>query len=186
MVLFYGLLALERAQNTVSVTSERTSLARKRLVSESSTHKRSSSLNSWIYTKDLQKYFDERCLLTSVYVLQTIPRRKYDEGNSWMYSRSLCERIDSSTSRCSSPAYCVSKQVWIRDQQSSKEKSFKRSLSSKANTKKSLSPNQIPKSSSMKTKSTRLCSLFSFPPTYLSNHQARFSSPSILHRNVKT
>ncbi|CAF0896165.1 unnamed protein product [Adineta ricciae] len=178
MVLFYGLLALERAQNTVSVTNERASLARKRLASEPSTsmHKRASSLNSWIYTKDLQKHFDERCLLTSVYVLQPIPRRKYNEGNSWIYS----------TSKNSSPAYCVSKQVWIRDQPSSEGKSFKRSLSSKANTNKPLSPNQIPKNSSMKTKPTRLCSLFSFPPTYLSNHQARLSSPLILHRNVKT
>jgi hypothetical protein len=55
MVLYYGLLALETANNTLAATassSQRESISKK--------VKMSSSSNSWIYTQDLRKRFEER------------------------------------------------------------------------------------------------------------------------------
>ncbi|CAF3185407.1 unnamed protein product [Rotaria sp. Silwood2] len=121
MVLFYGLLAFETANNTVAATaatkttSQRVNISRK----ENSIEKVSSSTtNSWIYTEDLRKHFEERYVdyrfvFVPVYVngkkchhnysTTEILREKGDKENSWMYSKSIRDRLFYSTSKISLP-----------------------------------------------------------------------------------
>jgi hypothetical protein len=161
MVLYYGLLALQTANNTVATTtarSEQANLSQKqKLISNSLGKMSSSSSNSWIYTEDLKKRFEERytdCryIFVPVYVngkssrhnhsTTTIIPQKTDGENSWMYSRSLRDHFYYSTSKMSLPlttnksssACCVTNQAFMRDEVPRKENSlakfFKRSSSS--------------------------------------------------------
>jgi len=136
MVLYYGLLALETANNSVAATtlsSQRESLPKKSNMSSSS--------NSWIYTEDLKKRFEERYgdhryIFVPIYIdrktsrynsstTSIIPER-FDGENSWMYPRSF-----KSTSKISSSSCCVTNQGYMRDELSIKNSSQKKFLSSK-------------------------------------------------------
>jgi len=173
MVLYYGLFALEAANNTVAaatatktkiprITSDRTNLSRKQKYLSNSIGKMpSSSLsssNSWIYTEDLRKRFEERYVdyryvFVPVYIDQKSARHshsttgivsdKIPRENSWMYSRSLRDHLFYSTSKISLPlttnisssACCVTNHGFMRDElpvkKDFKTKFFKRSLSAK-------------------------------------------------------
>jgi hypothetical protein len=176
MVLYYGLLALETANNTVAsaaaatttttsiprIGSERTSLSRKQKYLSNSIGKMpSSSLsssNSWIYTEDLRKRFEERyadCryVFVPVYIDRKSARHshsttgflpeKIDRENSWMYSRSLRDHLFYSTSKISLPvttnisssSCCVTNHGFMRDElpikKDFKTRLFKRSSSAK-------------------------------------------------------
>ena len=175
MVLYYGLLALETANNTATSTaaaaaaaaaSERASVSRKPNSSRNPTEKMSSSSNSWIYTEDLKKRFEERYtdhryIFVPVYVngknsrhnhSTTIIPQTFDNENSWMYSRSLRDHLFYSTSRISSSACCVTNQAFTRDQlpvkKPSKARFFKRPSSSKAKSTTNLSTKFSPHNSS--------------------------------------
>ena len=135
MVLYYGLLALETANNTIvtnTTASERASLSDKGKFFSNSTGMMfslpsagagagaasSSSSNSWIYTKDLKKRFEERYanyryILVPVYVDRASSQHhqsttgtvtiqgKHD--NAWMYPRSVRNHSLYETSRTSDP-----------------------------------------------------------------------------------
>jgi len=186
MVLYYGLFALETANSTVAaaaattttrttsniprITSDRTSLSRKQKYLSNSTGKMpSSSLsssNSWIYTEDLRKRFEERYadyryVFVPVYIDRKSARhshsttgilpKKIDRDNSWMYSRSLRDHLFYSTSKISLPlttnisssACCVTNHGFMRDElpvkKDLKTRLFKRSLSAKDKTRTNLS-----------------------------------------------
>lgn len=176
MVLYYGLLALETANNTVSaaastttnptlgIASNRTSLSRKQKLLSSSIGKiPSSSLstsNSWIYTEDLRKRFEERYAdYRYVFIPVYIDRKSAahslsttailspkDHENSWMYSRSLRDHLFNSASKTSLPlttnrsssASCVTNHGFMRDElpikKTLKSRFFKRSSSSREKT----------------------------------------------------
>lgn len=177
MVLFYGLLALETAHSTVAaaattttttiprIASDQNSLSRKEKYLSNSIGKMpsssSSSSNSWIYTEDLRKRFEERYadyryILVPVYIDRKSARhshsttgitpQKLDHENSWMYSRSLRDHLFYSTSKISLPlttnisssACCVTNHGFMRDElpvkKDSKIRLFKRSLSAKDKT----------------------------------------------------
>ncbi|CAF3347239.1 unnamed protein product [Rotaria sp. Silwood1] len=171
MVLYYGLLALETANNTVAaaasaktttptLASDRISLSRKQKHLSNSIGKiPSSSLsssNSWIYTEDLRKRFEERYVdyryvLIPVYIDRksnnhsrstTAILSQNDHENSWMYSRSLRDHLFYSTSKISLPlttnissssTCCVTNHGFMRDElpikKTLKTKLFKRSSS---------------------------------------------------------
>ncbi|CAF2708000.1 unnamed protein product [Rotaria sp. Silwood2] len=171
MVLYYGLLALETANNTVAaaasaktttkttsrLASDRISLSRKQKYLSNSIGKiPSSSSNSWIYTEDLRKRFEERYAdYRYVFVPVYIDRKstnhsrsttailsQYDHENSWMYSRSLRDHLFYSTSKISLPlttnissssTCCVTNHGFMRDElpikKTLKTKLFKRSSS---------------------------------------------------------
>jgi len=178
MVLYYGLLALETANNTVTsmaAASERRSVSRKSIPLQNSIGRMSSSSNSWIYTEDLRKRFEERYadyryIFVPVYIngkdsrhnrstTEIIPQTS-DSENSWMYSRSIRDHLFYSTSRISSSACCVTNPGgYMRDQlpvkKSSKTRFFKRpsaSPSSKTRSTTSLSSKKFhPHSSSFST-----------------------------------
>ena len=151
MVLYYGLLALETANKTIATASAST------LVSDrpSPLHTRqnhpnslrraplSSSTNSWIYTEDLKRRFEERYtdyryVFVPVYVDRAssnhghsstaISTRKGDNDNSWMYSRSLRDYLHQSTSKISLPlvtdksssACCVTNGGFMSDEMPTK------------------------------------------------------------------
>jgi hypothetical protein len=181
MVLYYGLFALEAANNTVAAaaatktvipraTSDRTSLSRKQKYLSNSIGKMpSSSLsssNSWIYTEDLRKRFEERYVdyryvFVPVYIDQKSARHSHSttgilsekiaRENSWMYSRSLRDHLFYSTSKISLPlstnksssACCVTNHGFMRDElpvkKDFKTRFFKRSLSAKDKTTANLS-----------------------------------------------
>ncbi|CAF3609322.1 unnamed protein product, partial [Rotaria sp. Silwood2] len=96
-------------------TSQRVNISRK----ENSIEKVSSSTtNSWIYTEDLRKHFEERYVdyrfvFVPVYVngkkchhnysTTEILREKGDKENSWMYSKSIRDRLFYSPSKISLP-----------------------------------------------------------------------------------
>ena len=146
MVLYYGLLALETANNIAA--SKPVSIPKK---SKASIEKMSSSSNSWIYTEDLRKRFEERCIdyryvFIPVYIdgkkshhnsstTAIISPKSFDE-NSWMYARPLRDHLFNSTPKISSSACCVTNQAFMRDdyprKKSSKMKFFQRSSSEKA------------------------------------------------------
>ena len=166
MVLYYGLLALETANKTIATASAST------LVSDrpSPSHNRqnhtnslrraplSSSTNSWIYTEDLKRRFEERYadyryVLVPVYVdrassdhsrsTTAIPTRKGDDDNSWMYSRSLRDYLCHSTSKMSLPLVtnksssvcCVTNRGFMADEMPTKRdlrtRLFKRTSSAR-------------------------------------------------------
>lgn len=173
MVLYYGLLALETANNTIAAASSTTAVPglalsdragasrKQRYLSNSIGRMPSSSLsssNSWIYTEDLRKRFEERyadCryVFVPVYIDPKSARRhqsstaiashKADRDNSWMYSRSLRERLFYSSSKISLPcaanisssACCVTNHGFMRDEVPAKKnfkaRLFKRSASAK-------------------------------------------------------
>jgi hypothetical protein len=175
MVLFYGLLALETANNRIAaasttkttttktgITSDRTSLSRKQKYLSNSVGKMASSSvstsNSWIYTEDLRKRFEERYadyryVFVPVYIdrksarhshsATTILPKKLNRENSWMYSRSLRDHLFYSTSKTSLPlttdisssACCVTNHAFMRDdlpiKKDLKTRLFKRSSSTK-------------------------------------------------------
>jgi hypothetical protein len=177
MVLYYGLFALEAANSTVAAaaatttpiksrtSSDRTSLSRKQKYLSNSIGKMpSSSLsssNSWIYTEDLRKRFEERYadyryVFVPVYIDRKsthhshsttgiLPEKKARE-NSWIYSRSLRDHLFYSTSKISLPlttnisssVCCVTNHGFMRDElpekKSLKTRLFKRSLSAKDKT----------------------------------------------------
>ncbi|CAM2700883.1 unnamed protein product [Rotaria socialis] len=156
MVLYYGLLALETANNTVATAAaaktttktmpeiayDRTNLSRKQKYLSNSIGKiPSSSLsssNSWIYTEDLRKRFEERYAdYRYVFVPVYIDRKsaahslsttailsQNDHENSWIYSRSLRDHLFYSTSKMSLPlttnrsssASCVTNHGFTRDE----------------------------------------------------------------------
>lgn len=136
MVLYYGLLALETANNTVAATkssSERESLLRKIPMSSSS--------NSWIYTEDLRKRFEERygdcCyIVVPIYIkgksshhnssTTTIVPEKFSSDNSWMYSRSFRNHLFNSTSKISLSSCSVTNQVYIKNDLPIKKNFFHR------------------------------------------------------------
>ena len=185
MVLFYGLLALETANSTVAaaatttstprIASDRTNLSRKQKYLSNSIGKMpSSSLsssNSWIYTEDLRKRFEERYadyryVFVPVYVDQKSSRHshsttailpnKIDRENSWMYSRSLRDHLFYSTSKISLPlttnisssACCVTNYGFMRDELPTKKdlktRFFKRSSSAKDKSATNLSVSSLP------------------------------------------
>ncbi|UJR33919.1 hypothetical protein I4U23_021338 [Adineta vaga] len=186
MVLYYGLLALETANNTIAanttapststtsisrlLSSDRTNLSRKQKYLSNSVGKMpSSSLsssNSWIYTEDLRKRFEERYMdcryvFVPVYInskstrrnrsTTTIPSQNIDRENSWIYSRSLRDHLFYSTSKISLPlttnisssTCCVTNHGFMRDEHPMKKnfkaRLFKRSSSTKENSKTNLS-----------------------------------------------
>ncbi|CAF1138513.1 unnamed protein product [Adineta steineri] len=160
MVLYYGLLALETANktHTRTVSSARTSIARRKSTSRNSCEKMPSSSNSWIYTEDLkrrfeERYIDYRYIFVPIYIdrktslhdhnLPTIIQQKSDSENSWMYSRSLRDHIFNSTTKIPSSEYYVPKHVSSSNQlpkrKISKIKFFKRSSSAKVQSANSLS-----------------------------------------------
>jgi len=138
MVLYYGLLALETANNTLAATassSQRESISKK--------VKMSSSSNSWIYTQDLRKRFEERYgdyryIYVPIYIngktsrhnysTTTIIPEKIDGDNSWMNSKLFDNYLFNSTSTC-----CIRNQAFMRD-----ELTIKKPLSSKFNKTKNL------------------------------------------------
>lgn len=175
MVLYYGLFALEAANNSIAATtrtrsstnipriaSDRSCLSQKQKYSSSSVNKMpSSSLsssNSWIYTEDLRKRFEERyadCRYVFVPVFidrksirhnqstTGISPQRSDRENSWMYSRSLRDRLFYSASKISLPlttnisssTCCVTNHGFMRDElpvkKDFKSRLFKRSFSAK-------------------------------------------------------
>ncbi|CAF0725616.1 unnamed protein product [Rotaria sordida] len=178
MVLYYGLLALETANNTIAaaasaqttttttttpgLTSDRISRSRKQKYLSNSIGKiPSSSLsssNSWIYTEDLRKRFEERyadCryVFIPVYIDRKSTKHSHstttilsqnDHENSWIYSRSLRDHLVYSTSKISLPlttnissssSCCVTNHGFMRDElpikKTSKIKLFKHSSSTK-------------------------------------------------------
>ena len=181
MVLYYGLLALETANNTVAAAnassassfstkttttapgleSHRTRLSHKQKSLSNSTGKMPlpSSSNSWIYTEDLRKRFEERYadyryVFVPVYIdrkskrqshsTTAIPRpAKVECEHSWMYSRSLRDHLYYSTSKMfvplrgnkSSSACCVTNHGFMRDELPLKKdlrtRLFKRSASTR-------------------------------------------------------
>jgi hypothetical protein len=186
MVLYYGLFALEAANSTVAaatapkarrsstnisrITSDRTNFSRKqKIISNSIGKMPSSSLsssNSWIYTEDLRKRFEERYadyryVFVPVYIDRKSARhshsttgiipQKLDRENSWMYSKSLRDHLFYSTSKISLPittnisssVCCVTNQGFMRDElpvkKDFKSRLFKRSLSAKDKTTTNLS-----------------------------------------------
>lgn len=94
MVLFYGLLALETANNTVGSQRKQ---------------KMSSASNSWIYTQDLRKRFEERHAdYRYIFIPVYINGKKGQTtgmipDNYWMYTRSLRNHLYNSTSKISLP-----------------------------------------------------------------------------------
>ena len=198
MVLYYGLLALETANNTIAtatgssssitttaspaaalLTSDRTNLLGKQKYLSNSVGKMalspssSSSSNSWIYTEDLRKRFEERYadyryVFVPVYVdrkssrhrhchsTTTIPTPTVHADNSWMYSRSLRDHLHNSTSKISLPSRphmsssicCVTNPCFMRDELPSKKDSkrrfFKRSASAKEKSSITLSSSSLP------------------------------------------
>lgn len=187
MVLYYGLFALEAANNTVAaaaatksttppITTDRTSLTRKQKYLSNSIGKMPSSTlsssNSWIYTEDLRKRFEERyadCryVFVPVYIDRKSTRHSHSHSttgispeklareNSWIYSRSLRDHLFYSTSKISLPlttnisssACCVTNHGFTRDElpikKDSKRGFFKRSLSAKDKTTTNLSSSSI-------------------------------------------
>jgi len=165
MVLYYGLLALETANNTVAaatatastanipgIASGRMSLSGKQKYLSNSIEKMPSSSNSWIYTEDLRKRFEERYadyryVFVPVYFDPKSSRRnhstsailpqKIDRTNSWMYSRSLHDHLFYSTSKISLPLTTtnVTDHGFMRDEKPVKKnfktRLFKRSSSTK-------------------------------------------------------
>ncbi|CAF1262313.1 unnamed protein product [Rotaria sp. Silwood1] len=156
MVLFYGLLAFETANNTIaatrSTTSQRTSKIRKQKSIEKIS---SSSTNSWIYTEDLRKHFEKRYIdyrfvFVPVYVNQNnlyhnsntkdILTQKNPKENSWMYSKSIRDHLFYSTSKISLPlttnissslssVYYINNQAYIIHHKSQIEKNSKKNIS---------------------------------------------------------
>jgi hypothetical protein len=120
MVLFYGLLALETANNTVATTGYQRRSKRKAI------EKMSSSSNSWIYTQDLKKRFEERYvdlryIVIPVYIdrnksntTEILPTKSHHD-NSWMYSRSFRNYLYYSTTNISSSTCCVTNHGFMRD-----------------------------------------------------------------------
>lgn len=182
MVLYYGLFALEAANNTVAAAAatkttsatDRPSLSRKQKYLSNSIGKMpSSSLsssNSWIYTEDLRKRFEERyadCryIFVPVYIDKKSARHchsttgiiseKLTRENSWMYSRPLRDHLVYSSSKISLPlttnisssACCVTNHGFTRDElpvkKDQKTRFFKRSLSAKDKTTTNLSSSSI-------------------------------------------
>ena len=181
MVLYYGLFALEAANSTVAaatatrsttniprIGTDRASLSRKQKVLSNSIGKMpsSSSSNSWIYTEDLRKRFEERYadyryIFIPVYVDRKSARhshsttgihpQKVDREHSWMYSKSLRDHLFYSTSKISLPittnisssACCVTNHGFTRDElpvkKDFKSRLFKRSLSARDKTTTNLS-----------------------------------------------
>ena len=199
MVLYYGLLALETANNTVAsaaaaattttiprTASDRSNLSRKQKYSSNSIGKMassslSSSSNSWIYTEDLRKRFEERYadyhyVFVPVYIDRKSARhshsttgilsQKIDRENSWMYSRSLRDHLFYSTSKISLPiatnisssACCVTNHGFMRDElpikKDLKTRLFKRSSSAKEKSATNLSSSSLPFTSSTSSFST--------------------------------
>ncbi|CAF3404134.1 unnamed protein product [Rotaria sp. Silwood2] len=180
MVLFYGLLAFETANNTVAATaatkttSQRVNISRK----ENSIEKVSSSTtNSWIYTEDLRKHFEERYVdyrfvFVPVYVngkkchhnysTTEILREKGDKENSWMYSKSIRDRLFYSTSKISLPLttnlsssiYYITNQELIMHNKSQIDKNSKKIFSKQSSSS---------SSSSSKNKSTNSLSTIFTP-----------------------
>jgi hypothetical protein len=185
MVLYYGLFALESANSTVAaatatkagattrsttniprIATDRASLSRKQKVLSNSIGKMpssstTSSSNSWIYTEDLRKRFEERYadyryIFVPVYIDRKSARhshsttgiipQKVDREHSWMYSKSLRDHLFYSTSKISLPtttnisssACCVTNHGFTRDELPAKKdfksRFFKRSLSAKEKT----------------------------------------------------
>lgn len=191
MVLYYGLLALETANNTIAtattakkptatrisnpgIASDRPSLSRKpNYLSNTIGKMPSSSLsssNSWIYTEDLRKRFEERyadChyVFVPVYIDRTSGSHCHsttailsqkDGENSWMYSRSLRDHVFYSTSKTSLPlitnisssACCVTNHGFMRDElpmkKNSRRKFFKRFSLGKEKSSTNLSLTSLP------------------------------------------
>lgn len=198
MVLYYGLLALETANNTIAtatgssssiaaattlpssamITSDRTNLSTKNKYLSNSVGKMpsvssSSSSNSWIYTEDLRKRFEERYadyryVFVPVYIdrkssrhrhchsTTTIPTPGIRSDNSWMYSRSLRDHLHNSASKMSlslrphmsSSICCVTNPGFMRDElplkKDSKIRFFKRSASAKEKSSITLSSSSLP------------------------------------------
>jgi hypothetical protein len=117
-----------------------------------------SSSNSWIYTEDLRKRFEERYadhhyIFVPVYIDRKSARHshsttgflpeKLTRENSWMYSRSLRDHLFYSTSKISLPittnisssSCCVTNHGFTRDElpikKDFKSRLFKRSSSTK-------------------------------------------------------
>lgn len=169
MVLFYGLLALETANNAVTSMAaalEQANVSRKPNPSRNST---STSSNSWIYTEDLRKRFEERYadyhyIFVPIYIngknsrqnhsTTTIIPQKFDHENSWMYSRPIRDHLFHSTSRISSSACCVTNQN-LPVKKTSKARFFKRPLISKAKSTTSLSSKFSPHTSLSSFHSTK-------------------------------
>ncbi|UJR13426.1 hypothetical protein I4U23_000441 [Adineta vaga] len=194
MVLFYGLLALETANNTISSISERRSQSKKFIVSQHSTERKSSSSNSWIYTKDLQKHIDEHYLFPRTSMPERISPENSNRNNSWIYSRSIHNHIAYSALKLSSSTYYLSNQDQFTRKQS---KYHKRSSSLKTklittikhHSTTPLQPLNInPDPITKTTKFTRLRSFFSLPSTStspISNQQPRSSFLSLSKRTIK-
>jgi len=122
MVLYYGLLALETANNTFAATAS--SSSQRQSVSKKA--KMSSSSNSWIYTEDLRKRFEERYgdyryIYVPIYIggktsghnySTTIIPEKFDVDNS----RSFHNHLFNSTSKISSSTCCVTNQAFIQNE----------------------------------------------------------------------
>jgi len=166
MVLYYGLLALETANNTIAATAsacQRESISKKSKPSE----QMSSSSNSWIYTADLRKRFEERYgdyryIFVPVYIdgkpsrynynSTAIIPQKFDNENSWIYSKPFYDQLFNSTSKMSSSTCYVTNQAFMRDELPRK---------------KTLKKNFFQRSSSVKNKSTTSLS----PTLYLTKHR---------------
>jgi hypothetical protein len=140
MVLFYGLLALETANNIVSArTSQRETISKKCPSSSMS-----SSSNSWIYTEDLKKrYTNSHYIFVPIYIDKRNCRCHYNStllipkksaiDNSWMYSKSFHDRLFNSTSKISSSASSITNQRFIRNEKIRKKHFCQTSSSSKNN-----------------------------------------------------
>jgi hypothetical protein len=180
MVLYYGLFALEAANSTVAaatattatrsttniprIATDRPSLSRKQKIVSNSIGKMpssTSSSNSWIYTEDLRKRFEERYadyryVFVPVYIDRKSARhshsttgivpQKLERENSWMYSKPLRDHLFYSTSKISLPTTvnissstcCVTNHGFMRDElpvkKDFKSRLFKRSSSAKDKT----------------------------------------------------
>lgn len=211
MVLYYGLFALEAANNTIAAAttptttstiprtgSDRISLARQNKYLSNSIGKMpsssTSSSNSWIYTEDLRKHFEERYadyryVFVPVYIDRKSGRHSHsttalipqtiDRDNSWMYSRSLRDRGFYSTSKMSLPlttnisssACCVTNHGFMRDElpvkKDLKSRFFKRSLSVK--------DKRMSSTTTAPNKSTNI-SLSSLPFSHLTSSTSSFST----------
>lgn len=187
MVLYYGLFALEAANSTAASSTTTKTKTKSRPTSDRSNPQRKqkylsnsigkmpsssiSSSNSWIYTEDLRKRFEERYAdYRYVFVPVYIDRKSASQShsttgilpekmvreNSWIYSRPLRDHLFYSTSKISLPittnisssTCCVTNHGFMRDElptrKDFKTRFFKRSLSAKDKTTTNLSLSSLP------------------------------------------
>ena len=118
MVLYYGLFALETANNTIAASTSAASEREKKFKAQR--RRMTLSSNSWIYTEDLKKHFEERYadyhyICIPIYI---------DEKNTRYYSHStviLSRKSHSQSIRQYFSTICLNNNpAFIRDENHSK------------------------------------------------------------------